>query len=126
MDRLALCNDQRFSGNDSFAPQKPFHARPNGIGHADILGNNGIFAFVENFHARRGGKFSENERTARNGPFRPPLGAGFLEHFLLQIHAARNKVIETFRDVPGGLKISEDLAVGVDTLLLINKHVIKL
>ena len=65
VDGSAVCNNKRFIGKDLLASQKSFHARPECISRRGVPGNNRIFAFIENFHARKGGRFSGNDCTAR-------------------------------------------------------------
>ena len=64
VDGSAVCNNKRFIGEDLLASQKSFHARPECISRGGVPGNNRIFAFIENFHARKGGRSSGNDCTA--------------------------------------------------------------
>jgi len=54
MDRLTFRNHQRFSSAELHAAQKSFHARPECIGQPGVLGNNRIFAFIEDLHRSKG------------------------------------------------------------------------
>ena len=53
MDGSTFCDNKRFACSDLIAPQKPFHARPERIGQAGVLGNDRILAFVKYLHERR-------------------------------------------------------------------------